>query len=45
MISLVNIETIGVITLHARIRVVFLVTCHHISLLEKEIWATQGKDG
>jgi subtilisin-like proprotein convertase family protein len=32
-------------TSHVWISVIFHVTCYHISLLEKETWADQGKDG
>jgi len=45
MITLVNIEIIGLTTLHIWTTVVFHVTCSHISLLEKEVWVTQEKDG
>jgi hypothetical protein len=45
MILLVNIEIIGLTTLHMWITVIFHVTCYHISLLEKEVWAAQGKGG
>jgi hypothetical protein len=41
----VNIQIIGLTTLHIWITVVFPVTCYHISLLEKEAWPDQGKDG
>jgi hypothetical protein len=45
MIPSVNIELIGLTTLHIWNTVVFHVTCYHINLLEKEVWAAQGKDG
>jgi hypothetical protein len=45
MIPSVNIEIIGSTTLHVLNTVVFHFTCFHISLLEKEVWADQGKDG
>jgi hypothetical protein len=45
MITLVNIQIIGLTALHIRITAIFHVTCYHINLLEKEVWADQGKDG
>jgi len=45
MITLVSIEIISLTILHIWITVVFHVTCYNISLLEKEVWAAQGKDG
>jgi hypothetical protein len=45
MMPLVNIEIIGLTTLHIWITVIFHITCCHISLMEKEVWAAQGKDG
>jgi len=45
MVPSVNIEIIDLTTLHVWITVIFHVTYYHISLLEKEAWAAQGKDG
>jgi len=43
MVPLVNTEIIGLTTLHVWITVVFHVTCYHMSLLEKGVWAAQRR--